>query len=263
MPLNLLVCSYILSSFLHKILQFTRPRNNCLLGGIHYNIHTCTSDTHDSSLITLTYYTPTSDPFTTPSLIYPMPQFPPHPTSAPKLIEGVLVNRKVLREPEVRFECHMRFEYHRYTIPLSALSCPKTHSPCIPMLHQLLGIRIFHIPTTNQTPWPADLSDTPCFFGYWPSADRWRSKYSRALRGRSMVFFRNDLKPLHPKQMEALWSFCDRLCLVITPPLLLEYMLPGRLASLRWEFKMKVERPVMRSSSEFQFEKMVGLIQGI
>lgn len=78
-----------------------------------------------------------------------------------------------------------------------------------------------------------------------------------------MVFFRNDLKPLHPKQMEALWSFCDRLCLVITPPLLLEYMLPGKLASLRWEFKMKVKHPFTRYSSEFQFEKMVGLIQGI
>lgn len=182
---------------------------------------------------------------------------------APKQIEGVLVNRKVLHEPEVRFECHMRFEYHRYIIPLSALSCPKTHSPCIPMLHQILGLRVFHIHNADETPWPVDLNDTPYFFGYWPSADRWRSKYSHVLRGRSMVFFRNDLKPLHPKQMEALWSFCDRLCLVITPPLLLEYMLPGRLASLRWEFKTKVKHPFMRYSSEFQFEKMVGLIQGI
>lgn len=78
-----------------------------------------------------------------------------------------------------------------------------------------------------------------------------------------MVFFRDDLKPLHPKQVEALCNFCDSLCLVITPPLLLEYMLPGRLASLRWEFKMTVKRPFMRRSPDFQFERMVGLIHGI
>lgn len=78
-----------------------------------------------------------------------------------------------------------------------------------------------------------------------------------------MIFFREDLKPLHPKQVEALWGFCDRLCLVGTPPLLLEYILPGRLASLRWEVKVKEGYPFKSQSPEVKFEKLVNLISGI
>lgn len=78
-----------------------------------------------------------------------------------------------------------------------------------------------------------------------------------------MVFFRDDLKPLHPKQVEALWSFCDQLCLVITPPLLLEYMLPGKLASLRRELKMNSKHPFRHQSPDFMFERMVGLVHGM
>lgn len=179
----------------------------------------------------------------------------------PNFIDGVLVHREVLYEPEVRFECHVRFKYHRYTFPSCALSWPGAYSDCIPMLRQLLGIRIFHTSAPDDIPWPANLSYSPYFFGYWPSADRWQSKYSRALSARSMVFFRDDLKPLHPKQLEALWCFCDRLYLVVTPPLLLEYTLPDRLASLRWELKTKY--PFVGQSPEHKFEKLVGLIQAI
>lgn len=192
-----------------------------------------------------------------------MPLSSPHKSPVPKFVEGVLVNREVLCEPEVRFECHARFRYHRYSFPNSALSWPRTHSRCIPMLHRVLGIRVLYIQPPADIPWPADLSSAPCFFGYWPSADRWRSKYSHALREKSMVLFRDDLKPLHPKQVEALWSFCDRLCVVITPPLLLEYILPGRLATLRRGVRLRAKHPYLCQSRELQFENLVSLIQGI
>lgn len=110
---------------------------------------------------------------------------------------------------------YLRFSYHRYSFPGTALK-PGTSSSSIFILNRLLGIRVLymHIPLREDTIRDMDPEAATFFFRHW----LYNPKRSRVYWARHIVFFRDDLRPLCPKQMEALWRFCDRFLLIAASP---------------------------------------------
>lgn len=119
----------------------------------------------------------------------------------PAIIDGILVHRDFLHN-------RPKFSFHRYPFPHTALR-PGSYSSCIPPIRPLLktGIRILYIytPSLPETDKHID-PDFPSFFFSYMSGN---VRQSRATA--YMVFYRDDFKPLCPKQARVLWDFCDRL----------------------------------------------------
>lgn len=122
-------------------------------------------------------------------------------------IDGVLVHRDVLDLPMdwmTEKKSHLRFRCHRYSFPSTALHA-RSHSQPIPLIEELLGLRIsilyIHRPTPVEKSRDLPVGPAaPYFFGYGYSNTLLRAIYT--------VVFRVDLKPLHPRQVEVLCKFC-------------------------------------------------------
>lgn len=127
--------------------------------------------------------------------------------STPSIIDGVLIHRELLNLPSdwiVEDTAFLRFRYHRYSFPSTALRAG-TYSRPVPLIEQLLGLRISILyihtpaPVEESRDLPVDL-DAPYFFRYWAAVGLFRATYT--------VVFRGDRKSLHPRQVEVLSKFC-------------------------------------------------------
>lgn len=124
-------------------------------------------------------------------------------TNPQTTIHGVLVHRTPT-------PAHPKYHFRPYPIPAASLH-PGTFSPPIPFLTAMLpaacGLRILYTqPPTPSTPTSTHIPlDFRSFlFGYWSL----NLRQHPALTSR-MVFFRQDLRPLEPRQCAVLWAFCE------------------------------------------------------
>lgn len=192
-----------------------------------------------------------------------IPLFDPEMANS-RFIDGVLLNRHSFYKSPKSTYPSIRFQYQRYTFPTTALH-PGAYSSCIPMLLNLLALRILYIYTPESIgaqEVPVDLSDALSFFGYWPSAQSWQSIYTHGFQSSSMVFFRDDHKPLDPKQMEVLWRFCDHLFLVITTPIVLQDTPSGELLGF-WALLFLMSKREPGGDPKPEFKILVSLVKGV
>lgn len=171
-------------------------------------------------------------------------------------IDGVLVSREETHE----FSSKDRpFSYHRYSFPATALR-PGAFSPLLRILPGILEIRILHTDTTRHI----DVNITT-FLEYWLYLSEDLAGPPAHWAGH-IVLFRDDLKPLYPKQLEVLWRFCDRLFMVLTAPCVGE--------SLPWEFRCVFfwlqairhrdpEAIGLTTDSDHEFKKLMEMVKQI
>lgn len=175
----------------------------------------------------------------------------------PAFIDGVLIYHGEIQE--FRSEDHL-FSYHRYSFPSTALK-PGTFSPVLRILPPIPPIRILY--TLNpDTIRHMDL-DIASFFRHWlyMSEDLTKTPTHWA---RHVVFFRDDFETLYPKQVEALWRFCDRLFLIITAPLP-EVLLPRDIRCMFFWLRVWKHRDpkAIGSTTSFEFGQLAALMKRI
>lgn len=180
----------------------------------------------------------------------------------PKFIDGVLVCREQV--DGLGASNRVKFCYHRYSFPSTALK-PGTFSPSICSLNQLFRIRILymHIPSQTDSTRHIDPDIFSFFFRHWLYMAEDRTE-SRVYSATHIVFFREDFKPLDPKQAEVLWRFCDRIFLVISVPHI-ENILPAEISRMiLWVRAFQyLHRSIRGTMRRPWFEHLVNLMRDI